>query len=243
MAELQMNFVSGVSHELRTPLAVIRTAGFNLRGKLARQPEQVERYGELIQDESEKLSALVEQVLRYGNANAGRVIRERTCVEIAGLIDDSLRVLPDDPATIVEKQVAPGLPPLLADQEALRHALQNLIDNAVKHGSSTHPWVGVFANAVTTDRGPAVEIRVADHGPGIPGEECKQIFDPFFRGRQAIRNQVHGAGLGLNLTKKIVEAHGGTIEVRSTPGSGTEFVVRIPAAPPEREHELAHSSG
>jgi signal transduction histidine kinase len=75
-----------------------------------------------------------------------------------------------------------------------------------------------------------VEIRVADRGPGIPEEEQKRIFDPFFRGQRAMQDQVHGTGLGLNLVKKIVEAHGGTIRVKSEPMKGAEFIVRIPEA-------------
>jgi len=75
-----------------------------------------------------------------------------------------------------------------------------------------------------------VEIRVADRGPGIPVEEQKHIFDPFFRGQRAVQDQVHGTGLGLNLVKKIVEAHGGTIRVKSEPMKGAEFIVHIPEA-------------
>jgi signal transduction histidine kinase len=78
-----------------------------------------------------------------------------------------------------------------------------------------------------------VEIRVADHGPGIPEDEQKHIFDPFFRGQRAFEDQVHGTGLGLNLVKKIVEAHGGTIRVKSEPMKGAEFIVRIPEAAAE----------
>ena len=68
-----------------------------------------------------------------------------------------------------------------------------------------------------------------DHGPGIPEEEQAQIFEPFFRGRRANQEQIHGAGLGLNLVKKIVEAHGGSVRVKSAPAQGTEFIVSIPA--------------
>jgi signal transduction histidine kinase len=90
LADLQMNFVAGVSHELRTPLAVIHTAAFNLRGKLARQPEQVEKYGALIQRESGKLSALVDQVLRFAGASTGRVLRKREEVMVETLVERSL---------------------------------------------------------------------------------------------------------------------------------------------------------
>ena len=72
---------------------------------------------------------------------------------------------------------------------------------------------------------------MADRGPGIPPDEQDQIFDPFFRGARAVQDQVHGTGLGLSLVKKIVEAHGGSIRVKSEPMKGTEFIVRIPAAP------------
>ena len=101
----------------------------------------------------------------------------------------------------------------------------------------------MFASRVADGDRPEVEIRVVDRGPGIPAEEQRQIFDPFFRGKWALRDQVHGSGLGLSLVKGIVEAHGGTITVHSVPAKGTEFVVRIPAAPREHQDEFAHSSG
>src|SRR5262249_46355631 len=141
----------------------------------------------------------------------------------------------------VEKHIEPNLPLVLADSLAMRHAIQNLVENALKYGTEGSNWIGLFATSVDGPDGRVVEIRVADHGPGIPYDEQKQIFDPFFRGRRAVRDQVHGTGLGLNLVKRIVEAHGGTIRVQSEPMQGTEFVVRIPAAPPEVQNELTHS--
>ena len=244
LAEQQINFVAGVSHELRTPLTVIRTAAFNLQGKLASRPESVSRYGALIQSESEKLAALVEQVLRFASAQAGHVIHAREPVTVETLIEDGLqssRVSLDGSPMAVEKHIEPNLPLVMADALAMRHAIQNLVENALKYGTEGSNWIGLFATAVNDSDGPAVEIRVADHGPGIPLDEQKQIFDPFFRGRRAVRDQVHGTGLGLNLVKRIVEAHGGTIRVHSEPMQGTEFVVRIPAAPPEVQNELSHS--
>ena len=249
MAELEMNFVAGVSHELRTPLTVIRTAAYNLRGKLANQPDQVERYGQLIQEESEKLTALVEDVLRYGSARAGQVIGKREPVAVARIIEESLRFNQNPVGhtrLALEKNIQPNLPWILADEVALRQAVQNLVENAIKHGSAGNgnahlPWVGIFAQAVPSAHGKTVEIRVADRGPGIPADERERIFDPFFRGRRALSEQIHGTGLGLNLVKKIVEAHGGTIEVKSEPMQGAEFIIRIPVTPEEVQHEFAHS--
>ena len=246
LADLQMNFVAGVSHELRTPLTVIRTAAFNLRGKLASRPEQVERYGKLIQEESEKLAATVEQVLQFASTKAGHVIRQRGPVGIETLIDAGLRssrVALAGSSLVVDKHLEAGLPFVLADEVALKHALQNLIDNAVKYGTEASNWIGISAATVEYGNRSWVEIRVADRGPGIPLDEQAHIFDPFFRGRRAVQDQVHGTGLGLNLVKKIVEAHGGTIRVHSEPMKGAEFVVRIPAAPPELQDEFAHTVG
>ena len=84
-----------------------------------------------------------------------------------------------------------------------------------------------------------VEIRVADHGPGIPQDELGHIFDTFYRGKRAVEDQIHGTGLGLSLVKRIIEAHAGTVTAQSEPGKGTEFVVRIPAAPADQIDEFA----
>ena len=224
LAEIEMEFVTGVSHELRTPLTVIRTAAFNLRGRLSGDPGQVERYGSLIQQESEKLTAIVEQVLQFARAKTGRVIQEREPISVERLIEDSFQTWEDSPYQ-VDMQIEPGLPMINGDAIALRRALRNLIDNALKYGGD---WIGVFARAVAGPRGTAVELRIADRGPGIPPDEQKHIFDAFFRGRKSLRDQIHGTGLGLNLVKKIIEAHGGTVEVESELGAGSSFILRIP---------------
>jgi signal transduction histidine kinase len=124
---------------------------------------------------------------------------------------------------------------ILTDELALTHALENLIDNAAKHGGNPEPlaekWIGVVARDVEVRGKAFVEISVVDHGPGIPPEEQRSIFEPFYRGRRAMENQVRGTGLGLDLVKKIAEAHGGSIRVISEPLKRTEFILRLPAAP------------
>ena len=246
LAELQMDFVAGVSHELRTPLTVIHTAAHNLRGKVAANPAQVERYGTLIQQESGRLKELLEQVLRFAGANAGKVIQEREPLAVEALLDEV--ILASRPATenagcVVEKRVAADLPAVLGDPVALRQALQNLLSNAAKYGSGESRWIGVTAAKAGSAGRPAVEIRVADRGRGIPEEEQKHIFDPFFRGVRAVQDQVHGTGLGLSLVKRIVEAHGGSVAVKSAPMKGAEFVVRLPAMAEEEGVELAAEPG
>jgi signal transduction histidine kinase len=137
---------------------------------------------------------------------------------------------------------------VLADEIALSHALENLIDNAAKHGANPRLWMAVCAREVEERGNTFVEIGVIDRGPGIPAEEQSAIFEPFYRGRRAMEDQVRGTGLGLDLVKKIVEAHGGSLRVISVPWVHTEFILRLPAVaasgeaspPMEAENEFAH---
>ena len=234
LAALQMDFVAGVSHELRTPLTVIHTAAYNLRGKMAQNPSQVERYGALIQTESARLRDLVEQILRFATAEAGRMIGDTEPLDIASVIEEAVAAnkgLLESSHCQMERNIAPALPLVLGDRVALRQAVENLVSNAAKYGVKGGNWIGISAAGTGDASHPTVEIRVADRGPGIPREEQDQVFDPFFRGARAIQDQIHGTGLGLSLVKRIVEAHGGTIRVESAPAKGTSFILRLPAAP------------
>ncbi len=242
LAELQMEFVASVSHELRTPLTVIRTAAHNLSAKLVSNANQVQRYGALIEDQSEKLADLIDRVLLFSNAKAGRVIHTLEAMSVDLLIEEALSAstkIVEESGCVLEKNIDPNLPPIHGDHTALKHALLNLIANAAKYGSSGR-WIGVSAG-LAESKPETVEIRVSDHGAGIPSAELGHIFDSFYRGKVAIADQIHGTGLGLSLVKRIVKAHGGTVEVESEPGKLTEFIVRIPAAPAERVNEFEDS--
>jgi signal transduction histidine kinase len=246
LAELQMNFVAGVSHELRTPLTVINTAAYNLQSKPNRDPEQVAKYGALIRQESGRLKELVEQVLSFAGSNAARMTQETQPLAVADLLDASIessRAVLEGGHFAVEKDIAPGLPLIAGDSRALQHAVQNLLGNAVKYGAGAMNWIGLSAREATVDGQQVIEIRVADRGPGIPADEQRHIFDPFYRGKRAQQDQIHGTGLGLTLVKEIVTAHRGSIVVRSQPEKGTEFVVRIPVAPQAYQDEFANTAG
>jgi signal transduction histidine kinase len=119
-------------------------------------------------------------------------------------------------------RIDPELPPMMGDPVALVHCFRNLLDNALTHGRSGG-WVSVEARA----SGDAVEIRVADRGPGIRKVDLPHVFKPFFRGSGG--EPLRGFGLGLALVKHVVAAHSGRVNVTSTPGQGACFVVTIPA--------------
>jgi signal transduction histidine kinase len=231
LAQLQMNFVAGVSHELRTPLTVIHMASHNLSSGLVK-PDQIKRYGALIKEKSERLNEMIEQTLSFASAKAGRVVGERRLVALEPVIEDALEASAhalEQSNCTVETKIAEGLPAVQADSKALSHAIQNLIRNAAKHGNAGD-WIGIAANVVPNGRTPTVEIQVEDRGAGIPAGELKYIFDPFYRGKRATDEQVEGTGLGLNLVKKIIEAHQGTISVESQVNHGTRFVIHLPGS-------------
>ncbi|HZT29998.1 MAG TPA: HAMP domain-containing sensor histidine kinase [Bryobacteraceae bacterium] len=233
LARQQMQFVAGVSHELRTPLAVICSAGDNLADGLVAGESQVRRYGAVVRDQGRRLAEMVEDTLGFAGIQAGRMHFEFQRVEARTLIEQAMADCRPDLAASgceVEIHIEPALPPVLGDATRLTQCLRNLLSNAIKYGRDNR-WVGV--RAVRTgrpDRGAAVRVSVEDRGPGIERADLAHIFEPFYRGRNGVAAQIRGAGLGLSLVKHIVEAHGGTVEVESTPGKGTRFDLYLPAA-------------
>jgi two-component system sensor histidine kinase SenX3 len=108
--------------------------------------------------------------------------------------------------------------------------LQNLITNALKYGGPAR-WVRISARAVPGRRGRDVEIAVSDRGLGITARDLPHVFEPFYRGSDALERQIHGNGLGLSIVKSVIDAHGGRVTVTSVPGSGSTFTIRIPEYP------------
>jgi signal transduction histidine kinase len=224
LARLQMEFVAGVTHELRTPLAVISSAGQNLADGVAAGDEKVRTYGALIRDHSRRLTETVDQVLRFGGLSSGRTELALEAISVEGLVDqaveDSSYELTGAGASLT-RQVAPGLPLIAANREAMGQCLRNLLINAARHGAGSPVCVRVSRHARH------IEIEVQNGGPGIEPRELRRIFEPFRRGRRAIDDQIPGTGLGLALVKKIVEAHRGSVKVSSGPGR-TCFRLRLP---------------
>lgn len=226
LARRQIEFVAGVTHELRTPLAVIRSAGENLADGVVDGPAEVRRYGELVRDEGRRLTTMVEETLELAGAESGRLAATREPVAVGALLHDTIREWAMHAAgrsVRADADVAADLPAVLGDEAALKRALRNLLDNAAKHGGDA--WVGVRASV----RGPTVEVTVEDHGPGIPPDEREQVFEPFYRGRDARSRRIRGSGLGLSLVRGIVESHGGHVRIGDSSAGGAAFTVTLPA--------------
>jgi len=231
LAARQMDFVATVSHELRTPLAVIRSAAQNLSAGVVLDAKQAQRYGDLIEDEGKRLTDMVEQVLEYAGLSGNRRPVTARPVDLAALVGDvvsSSSPLFDAEGFQIEVDIPAALPPVVADEAAIRRALQNLINNALKYAADGR-WLGISARAATTRTGPEVQVVVSDRGRGIAAEDLAHIFEPFYRGRYALERQIHGNGLGLSLVRRIAEAHGGRITVTSSSGVGSTFTLHVPA--------------
>jgi signal transduction histidine kinase len=231
LARQQIEFVAGISHELRTPIAVIRSAGENLSQGVIGNVDRVKRYGATIETQARRLGEMVERVLQYAGIESGRAVAARGPLDVQEIIESAVEsAIPGaDHGAVIDRQIAPALPPVIGDSAALRSAIQNLIANALKYGGVDR-WVGIRAESSRERRQPIVRITVSDHGAGIPASELPHIFEPFYRGADAVNRQIEGNGLGLSLVQRIVNAHGGRVSVSSRPEVGSAFTITLPAA-------------
>lgn len=227
LARQQLEFVATVSHELRTPLAVIRSAADNLADGVVHDEARIRQYGELVRREGVRLTDLVEQILEFAGLQSGQRKITARPVLLAPLLRDvaaDADVAARAARVAIELAIDDHLPAAAGDEAALRRVFQNLIGNAVKYGADAG-WVGVRARRT----GNSLEVSVSDRGIGIAAADQPHIFDPFYRAPGVVAAQIQGAGLGLSLVKRIVEAHGGRVAVKSAPGEGSTFTVSLPA--------------
>ncbi len=230
-AREQLEMVARISHELRTPLATITCAGENLADDVVSTPAEAKHYGEMIKTEGRRLAKTINDIILCCRLQArpGAVLTRRPtdlADVITGAIEESRAAAPAGQR--IDAAIEPGLPIVLADRDALKMAVKNLVLNAVKYGHGGPVRVSATA-------GPDVAIVVEDDGPGIPEEERRRIFEPFFRGRHAQEQEIEGSGIGLSIVKQVARSHGGRVRVANGEGKGARFVLHLPAMKtPER---------
>jgi two-component system sensor histidine kinase SenX3 len=177
---------------------------------------------------SVRLTDLVEQILEFAGLQSGQRTMTGRPVAIPTMLRDvvaAAEAAAQPTGLTIELEVADNLPLVSGDEAARRRVFQNLIGNAAKYGADAG-WIGVRA-AVTSGR---VEVGVSDRGIGIAVAEQGKVFDPFYRAPGVVAAQIQGAGLGLSLVKRIVEAHAGQVTLESAPGAGSTFTVSLPIA-------------
>jgi signal transduction histidine kinase len=226
LSALRADFVSLVSHELRSPMAAVIGAARTLQERWRTlAPGQREAFLALIADETNRLAILIGDVLHTSQIEAGTFSYSFTDVDLARLVEDAVATASVGQDEVrVTARVSSGLPHIRGDRERLRQVLANLIENAVKY-SPAGEEVEVRAQP---DNG-KVRISVVDHGPGIPHDQQRLIFEKF--GRADIPGgSKPGTGLGLFIARSIAEAHGGTVDVRSSPNAGSTFTLTLLAS-------------
>jgi two-component system phosphate regulon sensor histidine kinase PhoR len=229
LAELRSEFVATVTHELKTPIATIRAAGDTLvRGRVTGE-EEAREYGHLVVQEAKRLTRLVNNLLAHARVTD---VAERYAFEPLDLGAVVAGVRKEFQAQLaaggfeVEIDIPADLPPVAGDHAALRLALENVVDNAIRY-SGDHRWIRLAARR----DGPCAQLDIVDRGIGIPADEIVQVTHRFYRGRAAPSG---GSGLGLAIVRRIIEAHGGTLAIRSLVGAGTTVSLTLPLA----EHGL-----
>jgi len=226
LSALKSDFVANVSHELKTPLSLVRMFGeLLLSGRVASDDKRRE-YLQIIVNESERLTALIENVLDFAKFERGKSafeFHEGDLGQAVARAAEVYRYRAEREGVEVEVSVAPKLPITMFDERALELLLMNLLDNALKYAKDGKR-VLIEVRAAKS----GLELRVIDKGPGIPATERRRIFDRFVRGSAGADKQVRGSGIGLALVKHIAESHGGKAWVESEVGEGSTFIVTLP---------------
>jgi len=224
-AERRQNFVSAVSHELKTPLTAIRMYGEMLRDGLVSNEEKRQQYYEVITNESERLTRLVNNVLELSKLER----RDRSVSPVAGpllpVLEEAREVVTPhaaDEGFAIGLDVAADLPEVIYDRDALLQVLFNLIDNALKYSKSAQTREILLRARQKDD---VVEISVSDQGPGVSEAHLKHIFEPFYRAEAELTRRSRGTGIGLALVRGLIESMGGS--VRGENGADGGFVVRL----------------
>lgn len=226
----QRDFVANVSHEMKTPLTSIHGFAQAILDGTASDGEAQRHAAQVIHEESDRLSRLVDDLLDLARLDAGQVSFAREPVDLNALIArviDRLSLRAGEKSVRLENAVA-GLPTVVGDGDRLAQVFTNLVDNAIKH-TPAGGRIRLRADA----RGLEVLVHVEDSGPGIPADELSRIFERFYQVDKARRGgEGRGTGLGLAISREIVQAHGGRLTALSAPGQGSRFTVHLPSGLP-----------
>jgi two-component system OmpR family sensor kinase len=226
-------FVADASHELRTPLTSIRGFAELYRHGAVATLEDTRRLMQRIESEASRMGLLVEDLLQLARMDQQRPLSVAPVdlAELAGdAVHDARAVQPERPITLHLDESLTDVPVVLGDEARLRQVIGNLVTNALTHTPQT-ARVTVTVAEPPDDPG-SVQLTVADQGPGMAPEDASRVFERFYRAESSRTRESGGTGLGLAIVASLVAAHGGTVELRTAPGQGAAFVVRLPRSGP-----------
>jgi two-component system phosphate regulon sensor histidine kinase PhoR len=227
LERVRKDFVANVSHELRTPMAVIRGYADTILAEMpGADPDHVMRFVDVIRKHAERLSHLITDLLTLSELEAHGMQLNLSPTSLAGAVGQACSLLEQkarDKGVLIDWSGVREAPQVLADRVRLEQVLVNLLDNALNYTPDQ--------GSVTVSAGEAgrmIRIAVTDTGIGIPGKDLPRIFERFYRVEASRSRDLGGTGLGLSIVKHIVQLHGGTIAVESTPGTGSTFSFTLP---------------
>lgn len=229
MEQARRDLIAWASHDLRTPLASLRLVVDAMVDGVADDESTRQRYLKTAQLEIANLNELISDLFELSQLDTGHIDLKIERTSLSDVLSDTLsalRTLAEQRSVHLEGQVDDGIDPMEFDPEKIQRVLYNLLINAIRHTPS-----GGEIHVSATRKGDSVNVSIRDTGEGIPAEDLPRIFERFYRGEQARTRDLdgqRGAGLGLAISRGLVEAHGGTINVESIVGKGTMFTIMLP---------------
>ena len=225
LGRLKTEFISSVSHELRTPMTSLQAISELLKSGKVADAARRDHLVELMAGECGRLGRYLHNVLDFGRIEQASKRYEIRAVDLKPVVAGVVEVVRSAAEDLdLEVQVPDGPVTVEADPDAVRQALLNLVDNAIKYSSGRkHIVVRLAARAAGR-----AEISVSDRGIGIPAADRERIFEAFYRTPEAVRHDPKGVGLGLKIVKHIMDAHGGEIDISGAPGRGTTITLKFP---------------
>ncbi len=229
LTRLKNDLIATVSHELKTPLASMRVLIDTLVDGRISDKAQADEYLQLIARENLRLSRLIDNFLTFSRMERNKRAFEFDQLHVADIVDEAIASTGDrfiGENSCLKTKIAADLPPIAGDCDALVTVILNLLDNAWKYSGDDR------AIRIKADlKGRFVRIKVVDNGIGMPPRTVRRIFNRFYQADNTLTRSAGGCGLGLSIVKFILDAHRASIEVVSRPGSGSTFIVKIPAQP------------
>lgn len=227
LASKQKEFIATITHELKTPLTVISLAAQNMEAGIVKSTSNIDSYGKMIRKESDRLKRTIDYILMYSQISAYKKDNFKV-VDINDIISEVIEkyksIIEKECFTLEYEKIRESVL-VFCDVFAIESVMQNLIDNAIKHAASgKYLKIEVQVNIQTN----MVMVFFTDKGKGIPKKEQSRIFEVFERGDEALKNQIQGMGIGLNIAKRMMNSNGGSIKLSSSSLSGSVFAIQLP---------------
>jgi len=227
LSEVRTDFINNMTHELKTPISTISLSTEVLSNpNIAKDPERLANYAKIIKEESERLKNQVDKVLQMATLDKKKVDLDRKKVDLHKVIKKTIQgfsLILDANDAIIEEDLKASKPYIHGDEVHLTNIMYNLIDNAIKY-CEKKPHILIS----TSDKGSGFYLRVRDNGIGMSREEQRHVFEKFYRVPTGDKHDVKGFGIGLNYVRKMIKQHGGKIQLKSEPKSGSTFRIYFP---------------